>query len=124
MKAKELTDLSSVPTSRAREEIRDLQRRLGYVDKSIEDIEGQVKLANKIGELSAKKAQMDKDIQSLGTRISSLQLSQTDRLRAAKARACGQSGFPLGLISDSNFPNGGLNERAALCGDGSCMAAA
>jgi uncharacterized protein YoxC len=85
MKAKELADLSSVPTSKAREELRDLQRRLGYVDKSIEDIEGQVKLANKIGNLSAKKAQMDRDIQSLGTRISSLQLSQTDRLRAAKA---------------------------------------
>jgi hypothetical protein len=33
-------------------------------------------------------------------------------------RACGHSGFPSGLISDSSFPNGGLNERAALCGDG------
>ena len=39
-------------------------------------------------------------------------------------RVCGQSGFPLGAISDSNFQNGGLNERAAVCGDGSCMAAA
>ncbi|TPN12879.1 hypothetical protein FJ973_14125 [Mesorhizobium sp. B2-1-3] len=85
MKAKELADLSSVPTSKAREEIRDLQRRLGYIDKSIEDIEGQVKLANKIGDLAAKKAQLDQDIQSLGIRISGLQLSQTDRLRTAKA---------------------------------------
>lgn len=85
VKAKELADLSSVPTSKAREEIRDLQRRLGYIDKSIEDIEAQVKLANKIGDLSAKKAQLDQDIQSLGTRISALQLSQTDRLRTAKA---------------------------------------
>lgn len=85
MKAKELADLSSVPTSKAREEIRDLQRRLGYIDKSIEDIEGQVKLANRIGDLSAKKAQLDRDIQSLGARIGSLQLNQTDRLRAAKA---------------------------------------
>ncbi|GGJ49525.1 hypothetical protein CDQ92_13945 [Sphingopyxis bauzanensis] len=86
MKAKELADLSSVPTSKVREEIRDLQRRLGYIDKSIEDVEAQVRLANKIGDLSAKKAQLDQDIQSLGTRISSLQLSQTDRLRTAKAR--------------------------------------
>lgn len=85
MKAKELADLSSVPTSKAREEIRDLQRGLGYIDKSIEDIEGQVKLANKIGDLAAKKAQLDQDIQSLGIRISGLQLSQTDRLRTAKA---------------------------------------
>jgi len=85
LKAKELADLSSVPTSKAREEIRDLQRKLGYIDKSIEDIESQVKLANKIGDLAAKKAQLDQDIQSLGTRISALQLSQTDRLRTAKA---------------------------------------
>ena len=85
LKAKELADLSSIPTSAVREKIRDLQRRLGYIDKSIEDIEAQVKLANKIGDLSAKKAQLDLDIQSLGARISSLQLSQTDRLRIAKS---------------------------------------
>ncbi|WP_395449925.1 AAA family ATPase [Aminobacter sp. UC22_36] len=85
LKAKELADLSSVPTSKAREEIRELQRRLGYIDKSIEDIEAQVKLANKIGDLSARKSQLDQDIQALGTRISGLQLSQTDRLRTAKA---------------------------------------
>lgn len=85
IKARELADLSSVPTSKAREEIRDLQRRLGYIDKSIEDIEGQVKLASKISDLATKKAQLDQDIQSLGTRISGLQLSQTERLRTAKA---------------------------------------
>ena len=39
-------------------------------------------------------------------------------------RACGHSGFPLGLISDSNFQNGGLNERAAVCGVGHLVAAA
>jgi uncharacterized protein YoxC len=85
LRAKELADLSSVPTSKAREEIREMQRRLGYVDKSIEEIEAQVKLANKIGDLSARKSQLDQDIQALGSRISGLQLSQTDRLRTAKA---------------------------------------
>jgi|TARA_R100000501_G_scaffold14813_2_gene26864 uncharacterized protein YoxC len=85
MKAKKLANLSSVPTSKAQEEIRDLQRRLGYIDKSIEDIEAQVKLSNKIGDLAAKKAQLDRDIQSLSTRISALQLSQTDRLLTARA---------------------------------------
>lgn len=84
LKAKELADLSSVPTSKAREKIRELQRKLGYIDKSIEDIEAQVKLANKIGHLSARKAQLDQEIQALGSRITSLQLSQTDRLRTAK----------------------------------------
>lgn len=84
LKAKELADLSSVPTSKAREQIRELQRKLGYIDKSIEDVEAQVKLANKIGHLSARKAQLDQEIQSLGSRITTLQLSQTDRLRTAK----------------------------------------
>ncbi|HEX8047493.1 hypothetical protein [Rhizobium sp.] len=84
LKSKELSDLSSVPTSKAREQIRELQRKLGYIDKSIEDVEAQVKLANKIGHLSARKAELDQEIQSLGSRITTLQLSQTDRLRTAK----------------------------------------
>jgi hypothetical protein len=84
LKAKELSDLSSKPTSKAREDIRELQRNLGYIDKSIEDIEAQVKLASKIGDLSTKKSQLDQEIQALGSRISGLQLSQTDRLRTAK----------------------------------------
>ena len=85
LKSKELTDLSAIPTSKAREEIRELQRKLGYTDKSIEDIERQVRLANKIGDLSEKKAKLDEEIQALGARISTLQLGQTDRLRTAKA---------------------------------------
>jgi hypothetical protein len=85
MKSKELAGLSAVPTSKAREEVRELQRRLGYIDKSIEDIDAQVKLANKIGDLAAKKAALDTEIQGFGTRIGALQLSQTGRLRTAKA---------------------------------------
>lgn len=84
LRAKQLTDLSSVPTSKAREEIRELQRRIGYIDKSIEDIVAQVKLANKIGDLSVRKSQLEQDILSLSTRISGLQLSQTHRLRTSK----------------------------------------
>ncbi|HKK84893.1 MAG TPA: hypothetical protein VJ942_05145 [Roseovarius sp.] len=40
------------------------------------------------------------------------------------ARVCGHSGFPFDLISDSNFQNGGLNERATICGVGRLVAAA
>lgn len=40
------------------------------------------------------------------------------------SRVCGHSGFPFCLISDSNFQNGGLNERAAVCGVGHLVAAA
>lgn len=84
LKAKELSELSTLPTSKVREEIRELQRKLGYIDKSIEDIEGQVKLANKIGDLSAKKAGLDQEIQDLSSRIVALKHSQIDRLRVAR----------------------------------------
>ena len=48
-----------------------------------------------------------------------------DEFRAEMlSRACGHSGFPSGLISDSNFQNGGLNERATVCGVGRLVAAA
>ena len=33
-------------------------------------------------------------------------------------RACGHSGFPSWVISDSSFPNGGLNGRGTVCIDG------
>src|SRR5665213_67469 len=85
LKAAELAELSTLPTSKVREEIRELQRSLGYVDKSIEDVEAQVKLANRIGDLSAKKAELDQEIQGLGSRIESLKRNQTDRLRIARA---------------------------------------
>jgi len=54
--------------------------------------------------------------------LSSASLPKAERSKA-DIRACGQSGFPLGLISDSNFQNGGLHERATFCGDGSSVAA-
>lgn len=85
LKSAELSELSTLPTSKVREEIRELQRKLGYIDKSIEDIEGQVKLANKIGDLSAKKAALDEEIQDLARRITALKHSQTDRLRTARS---------------------------------------
>ena len=50
-------------------------------------------------------------------------LAVRDRINS-NPRARGHSGFPLGLISDSNFQNGGLNERATVCGIGRLVAAA
>jgi uncharacterized protein YlxW (UPF0749 family) len=84
LKAAELTSLSVLPTSKAREEIRELQRSLGYVDKSIEDIERQIRLANKIGDLSARQATLEQEITDLNARINSLKHSQTNRLLVAK----------------------------------------
>ena len=48
-------------------------------------------------------------------------LSPRGRGSLPLTRACGQSGFPFGLISDSNSQKGGLDERAAFCGYGSSL---
>lgn len=85
LKSVELSKLSTLPTSKVREEIRALQRKLGYIDKSIEGIEEQGKLANKIGDLSDKKAKLDEEIEDLRSRIISLKHNQTDRLRKARS---------------------------------------
>jgi len=85
LKAKELSKLNTLPTSNEREQIRELHRKLGYIDKSIEDLEDQVRLANRIGDLSARKAELDAQIQGLGSRIEALKRSQTARLNRARA---------------------------------------
>jgi hypothetical protein len=85
LKAKELAGLSVLPTSKVREKIRELHRNLGYIDKSIEDVESQLKLANRIGDLSARKAALDTEVKDLTARIEALKRSQTNRLRRAKS---------------------------------------
>ncbi|MCQ4635060.1 hypothetical protein GB927_033910 [Shinella sp. CPCC 100929] len=83
-KSRELSAITARPTSKVREDIRELHRQLGYIDKSIEDVDAQVKLANKIGDLSARRESLDLAIKDLDTRIQSLKRSQTDRLRVAR----------------------------------------
>ncbi|MBY5855657.1 hypothetical protein ACC696_12915 [Rhizobium ruizarguesonis] len=83
-KSRELAAITARPTSKVREDIRELHRQLGYIDKSIEDVEAQVKLANKIGDLSARRVSLDLAIKDLDSKIQSLKRSQTDRLRIAR----------------------------------------
>ncbi|MPR64302.1 hypothetical protein D7027_21185 [Ochrobactrum intermedium] len=83
-KSRELSAITARPTSKVREDIRELHRQLGYIDKSIEDVEAQVKLANKIGDLAARRESLDLAIKDLDSRIQSLKRSQTDRLRIAR----------------------------------------
>jgi hypothetical protein len=83
-KSRELAAITARPTSKVREDIRELHRQLGYIDKSIEDVEAQVKLANRIGDLSARRESLDLSIKDLDSKIQSLKRSQTDRLRIAR----------------------------------------
>ncbi|WP_432201322.1 AAA family ATPase [Erythrobacter sp. W53] len=84
IKAKELAELHILPTSKVREQIRELHRNLGYIDKSIEDTEQQLRLANRIGSLSARKASLEIQIKDLASRVEGLKHSQTERLRTAR----------------------------------------
>ncbi|MBN9888530.1 AAA family ATPase [Salipiger abyssi] len=84
LKAKELQELRVLPTSKVREKIRELHRKLGYIDKSIEDTDEQLKLANRIGDLSARKASLDEELKDLEARIDALKRSQTSRIRTAR----------------------------------------
>ncbi|QIE55104.1 hypothetical protein G5B40_06330 [Pikeienuella piscinae] len=85
LKAKELSELRVLLTSKVREQIRELHRKLGYIDKSIEDTDEQLKLANRIGDLSARKASLDAERKDLDARIEALKRSQTTRLRTARS---------------------------------------
>lgn len=58
-KASELSALTARPTSISKESIRKLHRQLGYIDKTIEDTDKQLRLANQIGDLSARKSTLD-----------------------------------------------------------------
>lgn len=84
LKAKELSELQILPTSKTRDRIRELHRKLGYIDKSIEDTEQQQRLANRIGDLSARRAALDSEIKDLDARIEGLKRSQTERLRISR----------------------------------------
>lgn len=86
VKSKELSALNARPTSKAKESIRRMHRKLGYVDKSIEDMDKQFKLANRIGDLSAKKANLDSDMQEIAVRIELLKKEQTTQLRRARKK--------------------------------------
>ncbi|NEJ74531.1 hypothetical protein GR197_29065 [Rhizobium phaseoli] len=84
-KSRELSAVASRPTSKVREEIRDLHRQVGYLDRSIEDVDSQFKLANKIGDLSERRANLDVEIKDLESRIGALKRGQTDRIRVARS---------------------------------------
>ncbi|SDW15260.1 AAA domain-containing protein [Sulfitobacter pontiacus] len=85
-KAAELSALNVRPTSTLKEKVRTLHRQLGYIDKTIEDTDKQLQLANKIGDLSATKALLDEQMQDLAIRIEIMKKSQTEQLSLARRK--------------------------------------
>lgn len=85
-KASELSVLTARPTSKSKEEIRTLHRQLGYIDKSIEDTDKQLKLANRIGDLSDRSALLDQEMKDLDARIERMKSDQTEQLSQARRK--------------------------------------
>jgi len=82
--ANELQSLQILPTSEARERIRKLNRKLGYLDRTLDEFDDKIKLARKIDELSAKKRELNDSIEGLKDRITRLKSSQLKQLQKAR----------------------------------------
>lgn len=78
--AKELEALQVLPTSESRETIRNLHRRLGYLDREIDDMEQKLKLAAKLDELRLKKSSLNNEIIQLKDEIDLRRLKHTNQL--------------------------------------------
>ena len=82
--ARELQILQVLPTTTARQKMRELSRKIGYVDRQIDDLENKLKLAQKVQELMLRKQQLAGEIDSLVNKIALMKATQTARLSKAK----------------------------------------
>lgn len=81
--ARELEAQQGRPTSEARLELRRLHRRLGYIDRELDDLQEKLRLARRIEELSQRKAELNRLIDLSKTRLEQLRMAQRNRLRRA-----------------------------------------
>ena len=81
--ARELQTLQSIPTSKARQEIRKINRGLGYLDRQIEDLDSKLALAQKIEGLTQRKQAIAAEIEGLERKIDILKSRQETQLNAA-----------------------------------------
>lgn len=84
-KSRELSAVSSRPSTESKEKLRLLHRKIGYIEKSIEENERKLNLANKIHELSSRKSDLDTEIQDLRNIIETLKRDQTKQLRKSRS---------------------------------------
>lgn len=78
--AKELEQLQVLPTTESREKIRALHRRLGYLDREVDDMEKKLKLASKLDDLRKKKKALNDEILQLKDLIDTRRMRHTDQL--------------------------------------------
>jgi hypothetical protein len=81
-----LASLQRLPSSEAREQLRMLQRKSGYLERQIEDLNDKAKIVQMIDEIAARKNQLNDQITRLKDENERLRVSQQRRLEHAYTR--------------------------------------
>jgi DNA repair exonuclease SbcCD ATPase subunit len=79
-----LASLQRLPSSEARRNLRELQRKIGYTERQIEDVDAKARTISKIGELSQKKENLQREIDRLKHVNDAIVESQKKQLAKAK----------------------------------------
>jgi hypothetical protein len=81
-----LRALRRLPSTEARSQLRELQRKLGYLDRQIEDLGQRAQLIASIQELSTKKDGLSKELSRLKTTNDALRARQAERFSVARTK--------------------------------------
>jgi len=81
--ARKLSSLLKRPSSESQQALRELQRKLGYVERMIEDFENKSKMTGVISSLSQKKVELESGISLLEAKDEKLRFAQEHRLNKA-----------------------------------------
>lgn len=77
------SDFQKAPSTEAQQNLRELQRKVGYIDRMIEDLDQKSRMMSVVAELSQRKDLLDAEIVALETMNESLRQEQESRLRDA-----------------------------------------
>lgn len=84
--ARELQALEVLPSTEARDRLRELHRNLGYLDRELDDVESQLELAQRIDELRNRREVLNASIERTKERIDELRAAHYRRLTEAHRR--------------------------------------
>jgi len=83
LSAQKLSSMLKRPSTESQQSLRELQRKLGYIDRMIEDFDQKSKMAGVISSLSQRKVELELKIASLEDENEKLKYAQQDRLNRA-----------------------------------------
>jgi hypothetical protein len=81
-----LREVSRVASTKGQDSLRQLQRKAGYLDRQLEELDQRARVAEMVSRMSAQKETIGGEIGRLKTRIETTRLSQQDRMERAKQR--------------------------------------